>query len=58
MMKIIFVARKERGLHCRFCKSTKASELFETKPISGIVCKRCKAHLEDYIKPKEASSDE
>jgi len=50
MIKITFTLRNEIGLHCRFCNSIKRSELFETKPVSGIVCKHCKEHLKDYLK--------
>ena len=57
---IQFKLRNEEGLHCRFCKDRayfrnmgnkiKINDLFETSPIKGIVCKNCKAHLEEYMR--------
>ena len=49
-----FKLRNEKGLHCRFCKTYRGSlikpNLYETKPIRGIVCENCKEHLEVYLK--------
>lgn len=48
-MEINFTKRNGTELHCRFCNmKSKDCDLFETKPVSGIVCKHCKKHLEDY----------
>ena len=52
-MKIKFTLRNERGLHCRFCNASRENtvprtNLYETSPISGIVCGQCKSHLEKY----------
>ena len=52
-MIIKFTKRNELGLHCRFCKDDRATynniNLYETSPIKGIVCEKCKLHLEHYV---------
>jgi len=56
-MKIKFTKRNEKGLHCRFCgneydcdfRIPRKINLFETSPVSGIVCEHCKEHLKDYL---------
>jgi len=56
-MKIKFTLRNEKGLHCRFCgeeyynrnRMPNYMDLFETSPVSGIVCRQCKKHLERYV---------
>lgn len=49
-----FKLRNQKGLHCRFCKTDIdnffKTNLYETKPIKGIVCGDCKPHLEVYLK--------
>ena len=50
MSEIRFKKRKQIGLHCRFCYERNSNLLYETMPISGIVCIRCKEHLEDYFR--------
>jgi len=49
-----FKLRNEKGLHCRFCKTSRDKHfkpnLYETKPITGIICGDCKEHLIVYIK--------
>lgn len=52
-MNITFTKRNEEELHCRFCLAEWneyfKDDLYETKPIKGIVCGNCKEHLEDYL---------
>lgn len=45
-----FTKRNEQGLHCRFCGATRSKQnpLYETSPVSGIVCSLCKVHLGKY----------
>ena len=58
-MKITFTKRNEKGLHCRFCNAIwweGILDLYETKPIKGIVCENCLSHLMNYLK-KTKSND-
>ena len=57
MSEIRFKKRKQIGFHCRFCYEQNSNLLYETMPISGIVCIRCKKHLEDYFR-KQAGEKE
>ena len=65
-MKIEFIKRNEEGLHCRFCNNVYEStfriprliNLYETKPVRGIVCSHCRVHLENYVESHLSNSSD